>query len=45
MHHTTKAFERFFRIEAEDVRNLFPHTASCGKKVGKKIAEFKKSQS
>ncbi|MCK5231048.1 MAG: tyrosine-type recombinase/integrase [Desulfobulbaceae bacterium] len=42
MHQTNKAFERYFRIEADDVRNIYSHTASGGKEMGKKITPIRK---
>ena len=38
MHQTNKAFERYFRIEAEDVRNIYSRSSLGGKEVGTKIA-------
>lgn len=40
MHQTNKAFERYFRIEAEDVRNIYSRSSLGGKKVGKKITRL-----
>ncbi len=37
MHQTNKAFERYFRIEAEDVRNIYSQASLKPKKVGNKI--------
>lgn len=45
MHQTNKAFERYFRIGAEDVRNIYSHTVIGGKEMGKKIAELNKRKS
>ncbi len=45
MHQTNKAFERYFRIGAEDVRDIYSHSSTGGKKVGKKIAQIKKGKS
>lgn len=43
MHQTNKAFERYFRIEAEDVRNIYQQTLSSNyqlkKPNGRKIRE------
>ena len=38
MHQTNKAFERYFRIEAEDVRNIYSRSSLGGKEAGTKIA-------
>jgi integrase len=45
MHQTNKAFERYFRIEAEDVRNIYSHSSLGGNKVGKKITRLSKKKS
>lgn len=44
MHQTNKAFERYFRIEAEDVRNIYSHASTGGKEMGKKIAPLAKAK-
>lgn len=36
MHSTNKAFERYFRLEPDDLRNIYSDTQP-GKKVVKKI--------
>jgi len=38
MHSTNKAFERYFRVETEDLREIYRDT------VGRKMAEFRKGQ-
>ena len=42
MHQTNKAFERYFRIGANDVREIYSQSSISGKEVGTKIATFQK---
>jgi len=44
MHQTNKAFERYFRIGADDVRNIYSQASQGGKEVGTKIATLSKKK-
>lgn len=45
MHQTNKAFERYFRIEADDVRNIYSRSSLGGKTMGKKMEHISKNKS
>ena len=42
MHQTNKAFERYFKVGADDIRTIYGESA--GKKVGKKMTDIKEKQ-
>ena len=44
MHQTNKAFERYFRIGANDVREIYSRSSLGGKEVGTKIATLQNSK-
>ncbi|MFC1819336.1 tyrosine-type recombinase/integrase [Thermodesulfobacteriota bacterium] len=44
MHQTNKAFERYFRIGANDVREIYSRSSLGGKEVGTKIATLQNNK-
>jgi integrase len=44
MHQTNKAFERYFRIGANDVREIYSRSSAGGNKVGTKIATLQSNK-
>ncbi|MBU0673267.1 MAG: tyrosine-type recombinase/integrase [Proteobacteria bacterium] len=44
MHSTNKAFERYYRIESDDVRKIYSQSSLVGKKVVKKITTLRNTK-